>query len=118
MTMTQEEIEKLRFDDIEFFAKRYVELFAKYFDLTTPEQMQAFYVQIKEDLHKNAPIYVVDNNRLSPFADGESRYDKILLSDYSVNDKNVRIHELVHSYNHIKYQYFNKKITFKAKRYS
>lgn len=102
--MTPEELEKLRIDDIDFFAKRYVELFAKHFDITTPEQRQSFYAQIKEDLYKNAPIYVVDNDSLSPFATAQSTYNKIILSNNSVNDKKVRIHELVHSYNNIKYQ--------------
>ena len=102
--MTPEELEKLRIDDIDFFAKRYAELFAKHFDITTPEQRQSFYAQIKEDLYKNAPIYVVDNDSLSPFATAQSTYNKIILSNNSVNDKKVRIHELVHSYNIIKYQ--------------
>lgn len=102
--MTQDKLEQLRLEDIEFFAKRYVELFAKHFDIITPEQKQQFYVQIKEDLYKNAPIYVVDNNSLSPHASAQSTYDKIILSDYNVNNKKIRIHELVHSYNQIKYQ--------------
>lgn len=102
--MTQERLEQLRLEDIEFFAKRYVELFAKHFDIITPEQKQQFYIQIKEDLYKNVPIYVVDNNSLSPHASAQSTYDKIIFSDYNVNDRKIRIHELVHSYNQIKYK--------------
>ena len=101
MTEMEEKLEQLRKDDIEFFAKRYVELFAKDFDKTTPEQMKQFENEIKETLYKNAPIYVVNNSSLSHNAAAESRFDKIILSDYNFDDKGIRIHELVHSYNHI-----------------
>lgn len=101
MTEMEEKLEQLRKDDIEFFAKRYVELFAKDFDKTTPEQMKEFENEIRETLYKNAPIYVVNNSSLSHDAAAESRFDKIILSDYNFEDKGIRIHELVHSYNHI-----------------
>ncbi len=102
--MTQEELDKLRLEDIDFFAKRYVELFGKHFDMTTPEQQQQFYLQIKEELKQKAPIYVVNNDSLSPFTAALSQDDKIILSDSYVSNRETRIHELVHSYNKIKHQ--------------
>ena len=36
--MNSEELDKLRLDDIEFFARRYSELFSQYFDKNTPKE--------------------------------------------------------------------------------
>lgn len=101
MENLEERLEQLRLEDIEFFAKKYAELFGKYFGITTPSQLLDFENEIKSILNKNVTKYVVDNSKLSHSAAGQSLPDKIILSDYNYEDRQVRIHELVHSFNQI-----------------
>ena len=102
MEELNQRLEQLRKEDIDFFAKRYTELFGKYFGKTTPEQILEFENQIKSILNKNAPRYVIDDSRLDiSHAGGMSLSDKIVLPSYGYEDKDIRIHELVHSFNQI-----------------
>lgn len=105
MSELDQRLEQLRIEDIDFFAKRYAELFGKYFDKITPEQISEFENQIKNILNKNAPRYVVDDSSLDiSHAGGMSLPDKIVLPSYGYEDKDIRIHELVHSFNQIDFK--------------
>ncbi len=99
--MDTEEIEKIRKDDIDFFSRRYAQLFGKHFGKITPEQIEEFYNEIKVELEQKAPKYVIVDN--DPMRDngGESYYDYINLSKHRMGDRALRIHELFHSYNHM-----------------
>lgn len=101
--MNTEELVKLRIDDIEFFARRYSELFGEHFDKNTSEEKEEFYKEIKEELFKKAPRYVIVNNDPMHDAQGESYSDRIELSGSSgaIENRAIRIHELFHSYNHM-----------------
>lgn len=101
--MNTEELDKLRIDDIEFFARRYSELFGEHFDKNTSEEKEEFYKEIKEELFKKAPRYVIVNNDPMYDAQGESYSDRIELSGSSgaIENRAIRIHELFHSYNHM-----------------
>ncbi|HBJ12748.1 MAG TPA: hypothetical protein DDY53_05465 [Clostridiales bacterium] len=101
--MNSEELDKLRLDDIEFFARRYSELFSQYFDKNTPKEKEEFYKEIKEELLVKAPRYVLVDGEPTYGAMGISYNDRIEFSkDWkAVEDRAVRIHELFHSYNRI-----------------
>lgn len=101
--MNTEELDKLRLDDIEFFARRYVELFGEHFDKNTQEKKEEFYKEIKEELLEKAPRYVIVDNDPMHDAQGESYADRIELSSSSgaIENRAIRIHELFHSYNHM-----------------
>jgi len=102
MNELEQRLEFLRKEDIDFFAKRYAELFGKYFDKITPEQISEFENQIKSILNKNVTMYVVDDKLLDvSHACGLCLANKIVLSSYHYEDKIVRMHELVHAFNHI-----------------
>ena len=101
--MNTEELDRLRLDDIEFFAKRYSELFGEHFDKNTSQEKEEFYKEIKEELLEKAPRYVmVEGNPLFD-AQAESYIDRIEFSESSkaLKDRALRIHELFHSYNHM-----------------
>ena len=100
--MNTEELDKLRIDDIEFFARRYSELFGEHFDKNTSEEKEKFYREIKEELLEKAPRYVVVDNDPIHDAQGESFADRIELSSSdAIENRTIRIHELFHSYNHM-----------------
>ncbi len=99
--MNTEELDKLRLDDINFFAQRYSELFGKYFDRTTPQQKREFYQEIKEELLQKVQRYVIIDNDPIDGTSGEAFPDYIKISESHVQDVAIRMHELFHSYNHM-----------------
>lgn len=101
MEVSKDYLEQLRQEDIEFFAKKYVEFFSDCFGKNSIEQRQIFYSEIKSILNSNVSEYIVDDTILGWSGGGESRGDKIYLSNATYEDQSVRIHELVHSFNHI-----------------
>lgn len=101
--MNTEELDKLRVEDIEFFARRYSELFGKHFDKNTSQEKEEFYKEIKEELLEKAPRYVAVDNDPIHGAQGRSYADHIELSESSgaIGNRAIRIHELFHSYNNM-----------------
>ena len=98
MTELEIKLEKLRNDDIKFFAKRYAELFGKYFGKETEEEIRKFENEIIAELNEKVPKYIVKT--LSD-AGAMSMPHEIEFEEYNVDNMAVRIHELFHSYNHI-----------------
>lgn len=101
MEVSKDYLEQLRQEDIEFFAKKYVELFSDCFGKNSIEQKENFYSEIKSILYSNVSEYIVDDTILGWSGGGEARGDKIYLSNTTYQNQAVRIHELVHSFNHI-----------------
>ena len=100
--MNTEELDRIRLEDIEFFAQRYSQLFGKHFDKNTPEEIEKFREQIKQELLEKVSQYaVVEEESINAMA--ESLNDRIEFSREwnAIESREVRIHELFHSYNHI-----------------
>lgn len=99
--MTHEQIEQTRIDDIDFFAKRYTELFGKYFGVSDERMVKEFEESIREELHQKCPRYVIDAETCQLH-----KCNAIALDDgtYFANvetfgDQRRRIHEMFHQYN-------------------
>lgn len=99
--MDTKELDKMRREDIDYFAKKYAELFGEYFKKNTNKEKEEFEQEIKRELLEKAPKYVIVNNQqeMGSTNAAESRKNEIVFLNNNVNDKVTRIHELFHSYN-------------------
>lgn len=99
--MDAQELDNIRLEDIDFFAKKYSELFGEHFDKNTPEEKEEFYNEIKKELLIKAPKYVITNNvdDIGWQNLAVSEIKQIQFTKGSIDQKETRIHELFHSYN-------------------
>lgn len=97
--MNPEELEEIRKGDITFFAKRYSELFARYFDRYTDEEQAEFRTEIEQALSK---IKYEINPKISVTGAPALASGNTIMFDSEEtlrNERTTRIHELVHAYN-------------------